>query len=170
MLVVPLKTGPLAGSTLFVRTLDLQEAANPPTPRSVTRFRRSQGEAGGPGGKNAEGSGSTSTGTASPKAPPGAPDPQQQCMTSLLMMGGFFVLLYFLMIRPQKKQEQQRKAMLAALKKGDRVVTNGGIHAQVVSVDEQTAVLKFGNDPGQRFTIDRAAIGRVRTKEGKDQD
>lgn len=54
-----------------------------------------------------------------------------------------FVLMYFLLIRPQQKRAKEHKTLLAALKKGDEVVTNGGIVGMVNSVDESFATLQI---------------------------
>lgn len=56
-----------------------------------------------------------------------------------------FVIFYFLLIRPQKKRQQEHKKMLEALKKGDKVVTSGGLLGTVVGVKEKTCVLKVGD-------------------------
>ncbi|MBI4550508.1 MAG: preprotein translocase subunit YajC [Candidatus Omnitrophica bacterium] len=56
-----------------------------------------------------------------------------------------FVIFYFLLIRPQQKKEKDRQKMIAALKKGDRVVTSGGILGTVVGVKEDVVVLKVGD-------------------------
>ena len=47
-----------------------------------------------------------------------------------------FVVFYFLIIRPQQKREKKRKAMIEAIRKGDRVVTAGGIHGKVHQVED----------------------------------
>ena len=54
-----------------------------------------------------------------------------------------FVLMYFLLIRPQQKRAKDHKNLLKALKKGDEVVTNGGVVGKVKSVDESFAVLEI---------------------------
>ena len=57
-----------------------------------------------------------------------------------------FVLMYFLLIRPQQKRAKAHKVLLAELKKGDEIVTNGGIVGTIVSVDESFATLQISND------------------------
>ena len=54
-----------------------------------------------------------------------------------------FVLMYFLLIRPQQKRAKDHKNLLKELKKGDEVVTNGGVVGKVNSVDESFAVLEI---------------------------
>ncbi len=54
-----------------------------------------------------------------------------------------FVLMYFLLIRPQQKRAKEHKTLLSELKKGDEVVTNGGVVGAVTSVDESFATLEI---------------------------
>lgn len=54
-----------------------------------------------------------------------------------------FVLMYFLLIRPQQKRAKEHKNLLSVLKKGDEVVTNGGIIGTVTSVDDSFATLEI---------------------------
>jgi preprotein translocase subunit YajC len=74
-----------------------------------------------------------------------------------------FVLIiavfYFLIIRPQNKKQKETQKMLAALKKGDKVVTIGGIHGTVSSVKENTVVVKVDDTTKLEFT--RSAIATV---------
>ena len=81
-------------------------------------------------------------------------------LTPLIMMVGVFALMWFLMIRPQRKEEKKRKEMLAALKKGDAVVTNGGILGSIANIKEDTVVLKVGD--GTRLEVLRSAVTAVR--------
>lgn len=70
-----------------------------------------------------------------------------------------FVLLYFLLIRPQQKRQKAMREMHNNLKKGDKVVTIGGFHGIIDSIDEDTVVLKAGD--GSKLTYDRVAIREV---------
>ncbi len=54
-----------------------------------------------------------------------------------------FVIFYFLLIRPQQKRAKEHKALLAVLKAGDEVVTNGGVVGKVVSVEESFANIEI---------------------------
>jgi len=97
-------------------------------------------------------------GTQSP--PPGGFQPSM-----LLMMGVMLVVLYFVMFRPQKKQEKKRREMLSAMKKNDHVVTIGGIHGVVYSVDESSVVLKIDERNDVRIRVEKTHVGRVLTDE-----
>jgi preprotein translocase subunit YajC len=56
-----------------------------------------------------------------------------------------FVLMYFLLIRPQQKRAKAHKVMMTELKKGDEVVTNGGVLGKVTSVDDSFASLEIAS-------------------------
>ncbi len=66
--------------------------------------------------------------------------------TSTIYMIGFlviiFALFYFVMIRPQRKRQKEQQEMIAAIQKGDRVITAGGIYGVVESVREDSVVIK----------------------------
>ena len=60
-----------------------------------------------------------------------------------IFLVAMFVLMYFLLIRPQQKRAKDHKKLLKALKKGDEVVTNGGVLGKINSVDESFATLEI---------------------------
>jgi len=60
----------------------------------------------------------------------------------LIMLFGIF---YFLIIRPQQKQQQEHAAMLEALTKGDKIVTTGGLYAEIVKVEEDFIKIKLND-------------------------
>ena len=60
-----------------------------------------------------------------------------------LFLVAMFVLMYFLLIRPQQKRAKDHKNLLKTLKKGDEVVTNGGVLGKINSVDESFVVLEI---------------------------
>ena len=66
--------------------------------------------------------------------------------SSILMIVAMFALMYFLMIRPEKKRKQQAENMRNALKKGDSVVTIGGVMGKVVSVSDESFVIETSED------------------------
>jgi preprotein translocase subunit YajC len=74
-----------------------------------------------------------------------------------------FAIFYFLLVRPQQKQARERRAMLEAIKKGDNVVTSGGMHGKVTGLTEKVATLEVADVAGQkvRLKIDRDQIARV---------
>ena len=71
-------------------------------------------------------------------------------------MGAAFLVMYFFMIRPQQKKQNDQKKFLASLKKGDNVVTIGGLHGKIHEIDELTLIMEV--DRGMRLKFDRSAI------------
>ena len=70
-------------------------------------------------------------------------------------------IFYFLIIRPQNKKQKETKKMLEALKKGDRVVTIGGIHGTIQSVKEQSQSVIIKVDDSTKIEFSRSAISSV---------
>ena len=83
----------------------------------------------------------------------------------LLLPLGFLALLYLLLIRPQAKRRKELQRLIGALQVGDLVATLGGIHGEVVSLDDGTVDLAVTEDaqggPDVILRFDRAAIARV---------
>ena len=70
-----------------------------------------------------------------------------------------FAIFYFLLIRPQQKQQKAVREMQNSLTKGDKIVTIGGLHGILDSIDENKIVLKVGD--GTRLTFDRKSVRDV---------
>jgi preprotein translocase subunit YajC len=83
----------------------------------------------------------------------------QAMIYQVVMWVGIIGVFYFFMIRPQQKKQKELKNLLTALKKGDLVVTIGGIHARIYSVEETTFVLEL--DKGVKLTVDKSAVART---------
>lgn len=73
-----------------------------------------------------------------------------------------FAIFYFLVIRPQQKQASAHKKMLAALKKGDRVLTTGGVYGTVVNLKGSDLDLKIADEV--KVLVTRAAVSRLANK------
>jgi preprotein translocase subunit YajC len=56
-----------------------------------------------------------------------------------------FVIFYFLLIRPQQKRTKEHRQMIANLKKGDRIITSGGIHGRITGMDETTITVEIAD-------------------------
>ncbi len=82
--------------------------------------------------------------------------------TSLMMMGLIFVVFYFFMIRPQQKKQKDQKKFVEELKKGDNVVTLGGMHGKIFAIEGETILLEV--DRGTKLTFDRASISMESSK------
>ena len=81
---------------------------------------------------------------------------------SIIMIVVLFGLMYFMMIRPQKKQQQQWQNMINNLKKGDHVVTRGGLHGVIDSIDKANKTVTLDCD-GIFLTFSLNAIGNVQS-------
>lgn len=80
-------------------------------------------------------------------------------LSILPLMIGMFAIMYFLIIRPQQKQRRERENLLRTIKKGDRVVTSGGLFGTVVGLSEHTVTLKVADQV--KLDFERGAIGRI---------
>ena len=69
------------------------------------------------------------------------------------------VIFYFFLIRPQNKKQKETQRMLSALKKGDKIITIGGIHGVISSVKENTVIVKVDDD--RKIEFNRSAISTV---------
>lgn len=88
-------------------------------------------------------------------------DPASCLSQNLPFILAMVAIFYFMLIRPAQKTEKKRRALMAALKKGDRVVTSSGIYGEILSLDQTTASLKVDRDV--KLTFDRSAITRIVT-------
>ena len=88
--------------------------------------------------------------------------PQGGGQSMLLIMVFMFVLMYFVMIRPQRMRQKQLQAQLEAMKKGDRVVSAGGIHGIVENVKQKTVSVRVADNT--RIEFEKASIAQVRGK------
>jgi preprotein translocase subunit YajC len=82
---------------------------------------------------------------------------QFQGMIPLILM---FAIFYFLLIRPQQKKAKDHRALLDALKKGDQVVTAGGMHGKVTALDDQVVTLEIA--PGVNVKVNKGYIATVK--------
>ncbi len=74
-----------------------------------------------------------------------------------------FIIMYFVLFRPQKKRQQEQQRLISALKTGDKVVTNAGIHGLIANVKETTVMLKIADNV--KIEVEKSAIANV-SKEG----
>ena len=86
-------------------------------------------------------------------------------ISTLIMFGAIFLIFYFMIIRPQQKRSKEREKLLSNLEKGDKVVTNGGIHGVIAGLEEKTALLQVSENV--KLKIDRSAITTVLAKKSE---
>jgi preprotein translocase subunit YajC len=89
-------------------------------------------------------------------------------MGSLLpMMLVMFAIIYFLMIRPEQKKQKERQKMMAAMKKGDRVMTSAGIFGTVGAVKDSSIMVKIAENTVVEFA--KNAVTTVINKDGTEK-
>lgn len=85
---------------------------------------------------------------------------------TLLMFAAIFVIFYFLILRPQQKRQKDRKKLLDSVKKGDKIITAGGVHAKVIGVEEKTLLIEIADNV--KVKIERGSIGSVVKEAGSE--
>lgn len=73
-----------------------------------------------------------------------------------ILLGGMVAVFYLFFIRPQQKKQKDQKKFIEAVKKGDQVVTVGGIHGKVFSVADDTVTIEV--DRGMKITLEKSSI------------
>ena len=86
-------------------------------------------------------------------------------LSSIIMMVAIFAIFYFIMIRPQQQKMKEHKKMLDAVKKGDEIVTAGGIYGTIEGVNADTLTVKIAE--GVKVKITRGSVGDVVKPEGE---
>jgi len=87
---------------------------------------------------------------------------------SFLPLVAIIAIFYFLILRPQNKKQKETQKMLSALRKGDRVITVGGIHGVIQSVKESTVIIKV--DENVKLEFNRAAISTVSSQAREEKE
>jgi preprotein translocase subunit YajC len=82
-----------------------------------------------------------------------------QLFSTLIMFALIIGIFYFLILRPQQKRQKERQKLLESVKKGDKVITAGGLHATVAGLDEKTVLLQVADNVKMKF--DRSAVATI---------
>lgn len=101
-------------------------------------------------------------------SPPGT---QQDPRAGMLSQVGFLVLMvvvfYLVLIRPQSKKAKEHAAMLKTVRRGDEVVTSGGIVGEVVNVKEKTVMVRSAD---AKFEVNKSAITEISKRGGESSE
>ena len=92
-------------------------------------------------------------------------------LVNLMPIALMFVILYFLMIRPQQKRAREHETMVQNLKRGDDIVTNGGIHGRIQAIADKILTVEIA--PNVRIRLDRdqvASVLRASRAEDREKD
>ena len=100
----------------------------------------------------------------SPGAPPTGPGGVPLWTGNLFLIVSFMLIFYFLLLRPQQKRQKQAQKMLESLKRGDRVITTGGIHGTILNVKDDVITIKI--DDNVKVDVSKSAVTAV-VGEGK---
>lgn len=92
-----------------------------------------------------------------------AADGQGGLIGNLILIGGIALIFYFFMIRPQQKRQKDQKNFIESVKKGDMVVTVGGIHGKIVNVEQDTFILEV--DRGAKIKLEKSSISLESSKQ-----
>lgn len=87
------------------------------------------------------------------------PNATGSMISTVVMFGAVFVIFYFMLIRPQNKKQKAMRKMIEAVKKGDKVVTIGGIHGLIHSVKDHSVIIKV--DDSTKMEFSKSAIASV---------
>jgi preprotein translocase subunit YajC len=79
--------------------------------------------------------------------------------STLVMFGLIFLIFYFMIVRPQQKRQKERQKMLDAIKKGDKIVTAGGVHGTVVGIEEKTVLVQIADNV--KVKVDRGSVSSI---------
>ena len=91
------------------------------------------------------------------------PSGGQSLYGNLLLIGGIVLIFYFFMIRPQQKKQKDQKKFIDDIKKGDMVVTMGGIHGKVAGTEGETILLEV--DRTTKIKVEKSSISLEASKQ-----
>ena len=92
----------------------------------------------------------------------GAPSSLDQMIHMVALLGITVGIVYFMIIRPQQRKQKETDAMLSSIRKGDRVLTSGGLFGTVVGTKEDVVVLKVADDVKMEFS--RQSIVQIKER------
>lgn len=87
---------------------------------------------------------------------------------TLIMVAAFFAIFYFLLIRPQRQQQKRHEEMVQSLRRGDEVVTVGGVIGQIIHIKEDRLTIKTADET--RLVVERDKVARRLGAGAEDQE
>ena len=85
-------------------------------------------------------------------------------VANIVLFGSIILIFYFMIIRPQQKRQKERQQMVESMKKGDKVITAGGIHGTIVGVEDKTVLIQIADNV--KIKVERSTVGNI-LKEGE---
>ena len=80
-------------------------------------------------------------------------------MSNIILFGSIILIFYFMIIRPQQKRAKERQKLIESMKKGDKVITSGGMYGTVAGLDEKTVLVEIADKI--KVKLDRSAIATI---------
>ncbi len=77
-------------------------------------------------------------------------------VANLILFGSIIAIFYFMIIRPQQKRQKDRQKMIDAMKKGDKVVTAGGVHGTIAGFDDKTVLVQIADNV--KVKVDKGSV------------
>ena len=80
-------------------------------------------------------------------------------MSNIILFGSIILIFYFMIIRPQQKRAKERQKLLESIKKGDKVITSGGMYGTVAGLDEKTVLVQIADNV--KVKLERGSIATI---------
>ncbi len=80
-------------------------------------------------------------------------------ISTVIMFALIIFIFYFMIIRPQSKRQKERQKMLEAMKKGDKVVTSGGIHGKIVGMEDKAVLVEIADNV--KVKVEKSAVSAI---------
>jgi preprotein translocase subunit YajC len=80
-------------------------------------------------------------------------------MSNVILFGSIILIFYFMIIRPQQKRAKERQKLIESMKKGDKVITSGGMYGTVAGLDEKTVLVQIADNV--KVKLDRSSIATI---------
>ncbi|MBS1552271.1 MAG: preprotein translocase subunit YajC [Bacteroidetes bacterium] len=88
-----------------------------------------------------------------------APGGMESILSSIVPFLLIIVIFYFLILRPQQKRQKERLALLESLKKGDKVITAGGVYGTVEGIEDKTILVKVADNV--KLKMERSSVSTI---------
>lgn len=80
-------------------------------------------------------------------------------ISTVVMFALIIFIFYFMIIRPQSKRQKERQKMLEAMKKGDKIVTSGGLHGKIIGMEDKTVLVEIADNV--KVKVEKSAVSAV---------
>ncbi len=89
-------------------------------------------------------------------------------LSTVVMFALIILIFYFMILRPQQKRQKERETLLSSMKKGDKVITLGGVHGMIVGMEEKTVLVQIAENVKVKY--EKSAIASItRSSDGEEK-